>query len=122
MEKLSACRKRASSIHFFSSTRMRCIMAICPTGPPKLMQPIFSQTLKASAKVGFGPVFMSCRFLFAHDLIRKPVPTFRDHARTGQLCRSSAAKRSEQGIVDHEAAFEQPMIVVAGKHRQAECE
>ena len=29
-------------------------MAICPAGPPKLMQPIFSQTMKASLKVGFA--------------------------------------------------------------------
>jgi hypothetical protein len=29
-------------------------MAICPAGPPKLMQPIFSQTLKASLKLGLG--------------------------------------------------------------------
>src|SRR3982751_972674 len=46
-EKLSACRKRLSSIHFFSSTSTRCMIAICPAGPPKLMKPSFSQ--KASA-------------------------------------------------------------------------
>src|SRR4051812_11439485 len=51
MQKLSACRKRGSSIHFFSSTTMRCIMAIWPAGPPKLMQPILSQTLKNSPKL-----------------------------------------------------------------------
>src|SRR5262249_39368262 len=52
MQKLSACRKRGSSIHFFSSIMTRCIIAICPAGPPKLMQPIFSQTRKNSPKLG----------------------------------------------------------------------
>ena len=32
---MSACRNRASPIQRFSSTRMRCITAICPAGPPK---------------------------------------------------------------------------------------
>src|SRR5262249_34796444 len=52
MQKLSACRKRGSSIHFFSSTTMRCIIAICAAGPPKLTQPILSHVRKASPKVG----------------------------------------------------------------------
>src|SRR5947209_10438090 len=51
MQKLSACRNRDSSIHFFSSTTMLCMMAIWTAGPPKLMQPILSQTLKNSAKL-----------------------------------------------------------------------
>ena len=51
MQKFNACRKRASSTHFLSSTTTRCINAICPAGPPKLMQPIFSQTRKASPKL-----------------------------------------------------------------------
>ena len=52
MLKFSACRKRGSSIHFFSSTSTRCIIAICPAGPPNDRQPILNQTLKASLKVG----------------------------------------------------------------------
>src|SRR5450631_1513776 len=32
-------------------------------------------------------------FRFAHDLIRKPVPTFRDHARTKILLRTISARR-----------------------------
>src|SRR6187200_22777 len=52
MQKLSACRNRGSSIHFFSSTIMRCIMAIWPAGPPKLMQPILSQSQKNSVNDG----------------------------------------------------------------------
>src|SRR5947207_2968850 len=54
MQKLSACRKRGSSIHFFSSTSMRCIMAIWPAGPPKLMQPILNQSRNASPNAGEG--------------------------------------------------------------------
>src|SRR5258708_18407964 len=49
-QKLSACRKRLSSIHFFSSTTTRCMIAICPAGPPKLMKPSFSQKRNASEK------------------------------------------------------------------------
>src|SRR5436190_12913322 len=52
MQKFSACRKRASSIHFFSSTSTRCIMAIWPAGPPNDRQPILAHTVKASPKVG----------------------------------------------------------------------
>src|SRR5881394_2687320 len=48
-QKLSACRKRLSSSHFFSSTTTRCMIAICPAGPPKLMKPSFSQKRSASA-------------------------------------------------------------------------
>src|SRR3954471_5442071 len=50
MQKFSACRNRASPIHRFSSTRMRCITAICPAGPPKLSRAIRSHTANASAK------------------------------------------------------------------------
>src|SRR4051812_28837385 len=52
MQKLSAWRKRLSSIHFFSSTTTRCMIAICPAGPPKLMKPSFSQKRRASANCG----------------------------------------------------------------------
>src|SRR6202795_1252033 len=107
MQKLSACRKRCSSTHFFSATTMRCINAIWPAGPPKLMQPIFSQILKASAKVGCGGggdwALMSCRLC-------RPVMAFL----------GGEAQPGEQGIVDHETAFEQSMIIVAGQRRQAE--
>src|SRR5665213_2454556 len=107
MEKLSACRKRGSSIHFFSSTRMRCIMAIWPAGPPKLMQPIFSQTRKASPKLGC--VLLSIVVMRSRSLGR-PVMAFL----------GGKAQPGEQGIVNHETAFEQPMIVVAGQNRQTE--
>ena len=43
-------RKRCSSIHFFSSTSVRCMRAICPAGPPKLMSPIRAQTRSASCE------------------------------------------------------------------------
>jgi hypothetical protein len=39
MQKFSACRNRASPSQRFSSTRMRCITAIWPAGPPKLSRP-----------------------------------------------------------------------------------
>src|SRR5215831_11391469 len=60
MQKFSACRNRRSPIQRFSSTRMRCITAICPAGPPKLSAATRAQTRKAAAKlmpwpVGQGP-------------------------------------------------------------------
>src|SRR5438067_12324043 len=58
MQKLSAWRKRCSSIHFFSSTITRCMIAICPAGPPKLMKPSFTQKANASAKRIGGSVFL----------------------------------------------------------------
>src|SRR5208337_4817841 len=39
---------RLSDTHLLSSTRMRCITAICPAGPPKLSAATRSQTRKAS--------------------------------------------------------------------------
>jgi len=39
---------RFSPTHFFSSTMMRCITAICPAGPPKLSAATRSQTRNAS--------------------------------------------------------------------------
>src|SRR5918996_4112818 len=50
MQKLSACRNRASPIQRFSSTRIRCMTAICPAGPPKLSAAILAQTRTASPK------------------------------------------------------------------------
>src|SRR6266700_4066478 len=48
MQKLSARRNSSSATHFFCSTSSRCMMAICPAGPPKLMNPSFSQNRRAS--------------------------------------------------------------------------
>ena len=56
-------------------------MAIWPAGPPKLMQPIFSQTMKASPK--FGCILVSTVVMRAQAAL------------AGQLWRSSAAKRSQ---------------------------
>src|SRR5437762_2839699 len=114
MQKLSACRKRGSSIHFFSSTIIRCIMAIWPAGPPKLMQPILSQTLKNSPKSGrpsptTGDGAADCagiRFMSSRRLGR-PVVAF---------LRGEAQPR-EQRIVDHEAVPQQAVIVVARERR-----
>src|SRR5437763_7180276 len=50
MQKLSACRKRPSPIQRFSSTRMRCITAIWPAGPPKLSAATRAQVQNASRK------------------------------------------------------------------------
>src|SRR5437016_14065482 len=116
MQKLSACRKRGSSIHFFSSTSMRCIMAIWPAGPPKLMQPILNQSRNASPKVGEASTLagtvsvctvISCRL---PGLLGGPVvPLVR-----------SVAQPGEQRIVNHKALFQQPVIVVARQRRKAE--
>src|SRR5204862_6796545 len=67
MQKLSACRKRLSSIHFFSSTTTRCMIAICPAGPPKLMKPSLSQKRNASAKLGLTTVPLTSAGVFRTD-------------------------------------------------------
>src|SRR6478736_473107 len=54
MQKLSACRNRRSEIQRRRSTSSSCMIAICPAGPPKLMQPSFSQKRKASDSEGRG--------------------------------------------------------------------
>src|SRR4029079_2391888 len=54
MQKLRACRKRRSEIQRRRSTSSSCMIAICPAGPPKLMQPSFSQKRKASGSEGRG--------------------------------------------------------------------
>src|SRR5262245_41436828 len=51
MQKLRAWRNRFSPIHFRSSTRMRCITAICAAGPPKLRSATRVHTQKASRKL-----------------------------------------------------------------------
>src|SRR5882672_6772330 len=61
MQKLSACRNRASLIHLRLSTSSVCMIAIWPVGPPKLMKPSLSQKRRASRKpgcaVGGGSLF-----------------------------------------------------------------
>src|SRR5713226_318719 len=51
MEKLRARRKSGSGTQRFWSTSSRCMIAIWPAGPPKLMKPSFSQKRTASAKL-----------------------------------------------------------------------
>src|SRR5438128_188925 len=51
MQKFSACRNLFSPIHFFCSTRMRCMTAICPAGPPKLSAATLAHTFTASRNV-----------------------------------------------------------------------
>src|SRR6185369_4069499 len=112
MQKFSACRKRGSSIHFFSSTSMRCIMAIWPAGPPKLMQPILSQSQKASPKLGAAPVptgAVSVCTVISRRLCGPVVPLL------GRM-----ARPSEQRIIDHEPALDHAVIVVIRKRREAE--
>ncbi len=48
MQKLSALRYWPSETHRFLSTSSLCMMAIWPAGPPKLMNPSFTQNRKAS--------------------------------------------------------------------------
>src|SRR5467141_2132888 len=52
MQKFKACRNRELSIQRFFSTNSACIMAIWPLGPPKEMNPSFSQNRNASANDG----------------------------------------------------------------------
>jgi hypothetical protein len=78
---------------------MRCIVAICPAGPPKLMQPILSQTMKASRKLGWA-VESKVAILF-----KPPWPAV--------LCR--AGGKTQQGnrrIIDEKASLAQPMTLV----------
>src|SRR3954453_20458616 len=116
MQKLSACRKRGSSIHFFSSTSMRCIMAIWPAGPPKLMQPILNQSRNASPNVGEASTLAG----------RVSVCTVISCGLFGRLGRpvvpllGGVTQPGEQRIVDHKALAEQPVIVIAGERREAE--
>ena len=50
MQKLSACRNLSSPIQRFSSTRIRCITAIWPAGPPKLSSATRTHVRSASEK------------------------------------------------------------------------
>jgi hypothetical protein len=52
MQKLRACRKRRSSTQPFSSTRMRCMTAICAAGPPNERSATRTQARVASPKPG----------------------------------------------------------------------
>src|SRR5919199_4421992 len=49
IEKFSARRNSGSGTQRFSSTSSRCMIAIWPAGPPKLMKPSFTQKRKALA-------------------------------------------------------------------------
>src|SRR5436305_10374940 len=91
---------------------MRCIMAIWPAGPPKLMQPIFSHSQKASPNVGAVSVPMgavSVCTVISCRLCRPVVPFLGRMPRPG-----------EQRIINDEAAFDHAVIVVARKYREAE--
>src|SRR5688500_13106914 len=48
MQKFKACKNRSLPIQRRRSTSSSCMIAICPAGPPKLMNPSFVQILKAS--------------------------------------------------------------------------
>ncbi len=48
MQKFRVLRYCPSEIQRFFSTSSRCMIAICPAGPPKLMNPNFTQNQKAS--------------------------------------------------------------------------
>src|SRR5664280_997394 len=109
MQKFSACRNCGSGTHFFSSMTMRCINAIWPAGPPKDRQPILNQVLKASPKLGAAAVSTVVVVMISRSLYRPIMPFLGGKAQPG-----------EQGIIDHEAALQQAMIVIAGKLRQAE--
>src|SRR6185437_9682174 len=107
MQKFNACRKRASSTHFFSSTRVRCMSAICPAGPPKLMQPILSHRRKASLKLGRASVAIVV--MLSRGLGRPVVPLL-----------GCEAQPCKQGVIDHEAPHQEPMVIIAGQRRKAE--
>src|SRR5436305_4094045 len=112
MQKFRACKKRGSSIHFFSSTSMRCIMAIWPAGPPKLMQPIFSHSQKASPKLGTASVLtgtVSLCTVISCRLCGPVVPLLVRVAGPGK-----------QRIIHDGAAFDHAVIVIAGECREAE--
>src|SRR5665213_569331 len=107
MQKFSACRKRASGSHFFSSTTMRCNSAICPAGPPNDRQPTVNQTLRASPKVGLRAA-VSVEFMSRR--LDGPVVPFA----------GGKAQPGKQSIIDDESLPQQAMVVVAGKRRQSE--
>jgi hypothetical protein len=48
MQKLSARKNWPSGTQRFRSTSSRCMIAICPAGPPKLMKPSLTQNRVAS--------------------------------------------------------------------------
>src|SRR5205823_10613985 len=112
MQKFSACKKRGSSIHFFSSTSMRCIMAIWPAGPPKLMQPILSHSQKASPNVGAASVAMGAA----------PACTVMSRRLCGPVVSllGRMPRPGEQRIIHDKAALDHAVVVVAGKRREAE--
>jgi len=50
MQKFNVLKYWPSETHRFLSTNSLCMMAIWPAGPPKLMNPSFTQNQKASQK------------------------------------------------------------------------
>src|SRR5437773_12038502 len=69
----SACRKRSSPIQRFSSTRIRCITAIWPAGPPKLFSATRIQTRSASEKGTPCSAFDKARSAHLGDhVVREP--------------------------------------------------
>src|SRR6218665_1267591 len=64
MQKFSAWRKCSSDIQRRFSMISRCIIEICPAGPPKLIQPSFHQRRSASPKVGWEGGFIGGSSVF----------------------------------------------------------
>src|SRR5215210_7775898 len=60
MQKLSVLKYWPSETQRFFSTSSRCMIAICPAGPPKLIKPSFTQNQKASQNpTDFGSADLS---------------------------------------------------------------
>src|SRR5918997_5661846 len=115
VQKLSACRKRASETQRRSSTTSRCSSAIWPAGPPKESRPIFSQTRTASAKEGIAAgVVAACG-----------VPAATGSAGAGDAAsgrgRSSATLPPEVPVevLEHGRAAREPLPVAAGADADA---
>src|SRR5262245_41871606 len=85
MQTLSACMKERSSTQRRDSTTSRCMIAICPAGPPKEMKPSFSQKRNASRREG-------CKAALPEDEPAE-VGDQRDHDRQDE--RERAARRPD---------------------------
>src|SRR4029078_322282 len=88
-------------------TRLVCTSALCPPAPPKLMQPILSHRRKASPKL--GRALVAIVVISSCSLGRPVVPLL-----------GREAQPRQQGIVDHDSALKQSMVVVAGQRRKPE--
>src|SRR5258705_7166146 len=103
MEKLRARKKSGSGTQRFWSTSSRCMIAICPAGPPKLMKPSFSQKRKASAKLIALDSSCTRLRLFVGFFARRKQPVVHEHAVLEQLVvvceklRQAERKRGEPG-------------------------